>query len=129
MRMKACLGAVLCVAACAGDGDDDGYTLTDTELTFRTGPFEVPVGDSFTCFYTDVYSPRELAVPGASGTQGPGGHHVIAYYADEPRPVGYHECTDEEMTNLIKGQHAYQAAARVISVVDDMLDTLINRTV
>jgi flagellar hook-associated protein 1 FlgK len=35
---------------------------------------------------------------------------------------------DEETTNLIQYQHAYQAAARVISVVDDMLDTLINNT-
>jgi flagellar hook-associated protein 1 len=35
---------------------------------------------------------------------------------------------DEETTNLIQYQHAYQAAARVISVVDSMLDTLINNT-
>jgi len=35
---------------------------------------------------------------------------------------------DEEATHLIQYQHAYQAAARVISVMDSMLDTLINRT-
>jgi flagellar hook-associated protein 1 FlgK len=35
---------------------------------------------------------------------------------------------DEETTNLIQYQHAYQAAACVISVVDQMLDTLINNT-
>ena len=35
---------------------------------------------------------------------------------------------DEETTHLIQYQHAYQAAARVISVVDSMLDTLINGT-
>jgi flagellar hook-associated protein 1 FlgK len=35
---------------------------------------------------------------------------------------------DEETTHLIQYQHAYQAAARVISVVDGMLDTLINHT-
>ncbi len=35
---------------------------------------------------------------------------------------------DEETTNLIQYQHAYQAAARVISIVDGMLDTLINHT-
>jgi flagellar hook-associated protein FlgK len=35
---------------------------------------------------------------------------------------------DEESTHLIQYQHAYQAAARVISVVDSMLDTLINHT-
>lgn len=35
---------------------------------------------------------------------------------------------DEEMTNLIKGQKAYQASARAITAIDEMLDTLINRT-
>jgi flagellar hook-associated protein 1 len=34
---------------------------------------------------------------------------------------------DEEMTNLIKYQDGYQAATRVISMMDTMLDTLINR--
>jgi len=35
---------------------------------------------------------------------------------------------DEEVTNLTAAQHAYNAAARVITTIDDMLDTLINRT-
>jgi flagellar hook-associated protein 1 FlgK len=35
---------------------------------------------------------------------------------------------DEEATDMIKFQHAYQAAARVITTMDEMLDTLINRT-
>lgn len=33
---------------------------------------------------------------------------------------------DEEMADLIKFQHTYQAAARLISITDEMLDTLIN---
>ena len=33
---------------------------------------------------------------------------------------------DEEMTNIIKFQHAYNAAARQITVVDEMLDKIIN---
>lgn len=36
--------------------------------------------------------------------------------------------TDEENVNLLTYQSAYQAAARVMSAVDQMLDTLINRT-
>jgi flagellar hook-associated protein 1 len=35
---------------------------------------------------------------------------------------------DEEMTSLLMYQRSYQASARVISAVDEMLDTLINRT-
>jgi flagellar hook-associated protein 1 FlgK len=35
---------------------------------------------------------------------------------------------DEEMTNLVRYQRGYQASARAMSAVDDMLDQLINRT-
>jgi flagellar hook-associated protein 1 FlgK len=35
---------------------------------------------------------------------------------------------DEEMTNMITFQRAYEAAARVLNSVDEMLDVLINRT-
>jgi flagellar hook-associated protein 1 len=35
---------------------------------------------------------------------------------------------DEEMTNLIKFQRGYQGSARAMNAVDEMLDTLINRT-
>jgi flagellar hook-associated protein 1 FlgK len=35
---------------------------------------------------------------------------------------------DEETTHLIEYQHAYQAAARVVTTADEMLDTLINNT-
>ncbi len=35
---------------------------------------------------------------------------------------------DEEATDMIRFQRAYQAAARVITIVDEMLDMLINRT-
>ncbi|MHA7275592.1 flagellar basal body rod C-terminal domain-containing protein [Arthrobacter sp. Hz1] len=35
---------------------------------------------------------------------------------------------DEENLNLLAYQHAYQGAARVIAAIDEMLDTLINRT-
>ncbi|MFJ7287028.1 flagellar hook-associated protein FlgK [Curtobacterium sp. NPDC098951] len=35
---------------------------------------------------------------------------------------------DEENVNLLSYQHAYQGAARVLTAVDEMLDTIINRT-
>jgi len=35
---------------------------------------------------------------------------------------------DEEMTSLIRFQRGYQASARVMSAVDEMLDVLVSRT-
>jgi flagellar hook-associated protein 1 FlgK len=35
---------------------------------------------------------------------------------------------DEEMTNMMSYQHAYSAASRLVTAVDEMLDQLINRT-
>jgi flagellar hook-associated protein 1 FlgK len=35
---------------------------------------------------------------------------------------------DEEMVNLVQFQRAYEASARVMSTIDQMLDTLVNRT-
>src|SRR3954468_6537763 len=35
---------------------------------------------------------------------------------------------DEEMSNMLKFQRGYQASARTMSTMDEMLDTLINRT-
>ncbi|MDO4720382.1 MAG: flagellar hook-associated protein FlgK [Peptostreptococcaceae bacterium] len=34
---------------------------------------------------------------------------------------------DEEMSNMIKYQHAYNASARMITTIDEMIDVLINR--
>jgi len=34
---------------------------------------------------------------------------------------------DEEMTNLIRYQYAYQAASLLVRTIDEMLDTLVNR--
>jgi flagellar hook-associated protein 1 FlgK len=34
---------------------------------------------------------------------------------------------DEEMANMIKYQHSYTAAARIINTMDEMLDLIVNR--
>src|SRR5262245_26244028 len=70
------LFAALGAGGCAGDDPVD-----DTVVRLETGSFTVGIGDTFTCFYLDAHSERELSVSGASGGQGLGGHHIIAYYA------------------------------------------------
>lgn len=53
---------------------------------------------------------------------------VVTQHLEAARAAVSGVSIDEEMTNLVKSQHAYQASARVISVVDQILDTLVNRT-
>ena len=49
------------------------------------------------------------------------------YALSEQRKAANGVSIDEEMVDLVKFQHSYDAAARVISMADDMLDTIINR--
>ncbi|RYI27936.1 flagellar hook-associated protein FlgK [Bacillus infantis] len=51
---------------------------------------------------------------------------VLADSVDKSRQSVSAVSLDEEMTNMIKFQHAYNAAARNITVVDEMLDKIIN---
>jgi flagellar hook-associated protein 1 FlgK len=48
--------------------------------------------------------------------------------AKHAQTAGASVSLDEESVNLVSAQHAYQAAARVLTAIDQALDTLINRT-
>jgi flagellar hook-associated protein 1 FlgK len=52
----------------------------------------------------------------------------VAKEADAARDSVSGVSVDEEMTNLLMFQRAYEGAARVMTTVDQTLDTLINRT-
>jgi flagellar hook-associated protein 1 len=52
---------------------------------------------------------------------------VLASSIDDRRSSVSGVSMDEEMTNLIRFQRGYQASARTMNVVDEMLDQLINR--
>jgi flagellar hook-associated protein 1 FlgK len=53
---------------------------------------------------------------------------TAAAQAKNAQSSGASVSLDEESMHLIEAQHAYQAAARVMSAVDQALDTLINHT-
>ncbi len=46
--------------------------------------------------------------------------------ADERRQSVSAVSLDEEMTNMIQFQHAYNAAARIITMQDEIFDKIIN---
>jgi flagellar hook-associated protein 1 FlgK len=57
-----------------------------------------------------------------------GNAEALTYAVDDRRMSTSGVSMDEEMTNLVRFQRAYQASARAMSTMDEMLDVLINRT-
>jgi flagellar hook-associated protein 1 len=53
---------------------------------------------------------------------------ALADAADARRQSTNGVSLDEEMTNMVRFQRGYQASARALSTMDEMLDVLINRT-
>ncbi|MGZ3422513.1 MAG: hypothetical protein ACXVEF_25550 [Polyangiales bacterium] len=89
---------VLAALALSCSSKSDTPASTSLDLTIDTGEFEVGVGDTFECFYTDAHTPaRDLGITGALGRQGAGGHHITVYYTDIENPVGHHPCKEDEM--------------------------------
>jgi len=54
-------------------------------------------------------------------------YELIAHQIDNQRQSVQGVSLDEEMVNLVKAQHAFDAAARIITVMDEALDTVITR--
>ena len=53
---------------------------------------------------------------------------VVAEQIDSAREAQSGVNLDEEMTSLLTYQRGYEAASRVLTTIDSMLDQLINRT-
>jgi flagellar hook-associated protein 1 len=76
----------------------------------------------YTAFVTKVGGDLKNAQTGASNA------NVLLSSIDDRRQSVSGVSLDEEMTNLVRFQRGYQASARAMSTIDQMLDTLINRT-
>lgn len=55
------------------------------------------------------------------------GQDVLVTHMTNQREAYSGVSLDEEMTNLVKFQKTYAAAARMVTMMDDMLDTIVNR--
>jgi flagellar hook-associated protein 1 FlgK len=51
---------------------------------------------------------------------------VVSSNVDASRDAVSGVSTDEEMTNMLQFQHAYQAAGKLVQTIDSMLDDLMN---
>lgn len=93
--------------------------LRDTQLLTVAGA-QVSIG----AFYR--YTVSSVALASSQSSNQATVQSTLASQADTRRQSVSGVSTDEELVNMIKQQQAYQAAAKLISVVDQMSQTLIN---
>jgi flagellar hook-associated protein 1 FlgK len=69
-----------------------------------------------------------LGVDGRTAQEMSANQDILVQHLQRRREAVSGVSLDEEATNLVRLQHAYQAAARFLTAVDQMLDRLINET-
>ncbi|MCC7365624.1 MAG: flagellar hook-associated protein FlgK [Dehalococcoidia bacterium] len=82
--------------------------------------------ETFADYYGSLVTNLGADINRAKGLQSSG--ELLSNHLEAMRQSTQGVNIDEEVTQLNSAQHAYQAAARVITTIDEMLDTLINRT-
>ncbi|MBZ9636032.1 flagellar hook-associated protein FlgK [Clostridium sp. FP1] len=75
-------------------------------------------------YFTDIVN--RLAVQTQEAKRIVKNHEALLSGLDESRTSISGVSLDEEMANMIQFQHAYQANAKIISTVDELLDVVIN---
>ncbi|MDQ0214956.1 flagellar hook-associated protein 1 FlgK [Oikeobacillus pervagus] len=98
------------------EGFDPTETVPFTDLPIKNG--------SINSFYEGMIG--KLGVDALQANRLSRNSTVLRQSVEENRQSVSSVSLDEEFTNLIKFQHAYNAAARQITAVDEMLDTIIN---
>ena len=103
----------LALSEVAGGGKDGNNALAISQA--------VDVDDSYqrlvNGFGSKVNSAKQLA----------GNQQALTTQVDNAREQLAGVSLDEETVNMVSAQRAYEAAARVMSTIDEVLDTLINR--
>jgi flagellar hook-associated protein 1 len=112
-----------------GSGDNENAHQLALIKTKSFGSYESTPPASMTSGNLDTYYSGiigRLGVDSQSAQKNAKNSLVLADSVDKSRQSVSAVSLDEEMTNMIKFQHAYNAAARNITVVDEMLDKIIN---
>jgi flagellar hook-associated protein 1 FlgK len=112
------LVTVASVRAGAGAPGDSSAALALSELRGKSGGADDVYAGFVTRIGTEVADARRTAQNASA----------LSSSIEDRRQSTAGVSLDEEMTNLIRFQRGYQAAARAMSTTDTMLDTLINRT-
>ncbi len=114
------------VAGQAGNGENALNLANVKSTNFATvqGNFPINAG-TVQSFYEALIG--KMGVDSQEATRLKTNSNVLRESVETRRQSVSGVSLDEEMTNMIKFQHAYNASARNLTMVDEMLDTIINR--
>lgn len=134
MSLSSSLTSLTGIAASAGGASGPGNNavaagiagLRNKTLNFYDAAGSTPplATTSMGTFYRDTVASVGLASSQAANAATV--HETLASQADTRRQSVSGVATDEELVGLIKHQQAYSAAARLVKVVDEMSQTLID---
>lgn len=113
----------LIAASLPGEGSQNANNALELAKLFDEG-LEGLDGASVRSFYTKLIG--ELGVEGQEASRMVENTNILRAQVHDQRRSVSAVSLDEEMTNLIKFQHAYNAAARSMTTLDEMLDRIIN---
>ncbi len=126
LRLASGLSAANLKASDGGAAGDNTVALAVSALATKT--FSTASGDlvdgTFAQFYGGVVSDFGRAVSGAEGRLADQKNIEALVRAQRQSVSGV--SLDEEMTDLMKYQRAFQASSRVITVIDELLNTVVN---
>ena len=93
----------------------------EERIALNSGDLDLNYNDYYSQFIIGIGSKGNEAIQYAQNQE------VLVSQIENERDKTAGVSLDEEMTNIMKYQHAYNAAARMVTMMDGMLDTIINK--
>jgi flagellar hook-associated protein 1 FlgK len=120
------LAAAAIIGGTSGDNENAKNLADVLEKNFVDYKTAVPEGlnGSFVSFYSGMIG--RLGVDSQSAQKDLKNSLTLAISVETNRQSVSSVSLDEEMTNMIKFQQAYNSSARMITVLDEMLDRVVN---
>lgn len=109
-----------------------GYVGDDSvvqEILSKWDEETTQIGNNHKLNFQDYYAEfiTRIGIEGNEVTQRVENKQTVVNHVDNMRNSLSAVSIDEEMSNMMKYQHAYNASARVVNAVDSMIDTIVNR--
>jgi flagellar hook-associated protein 1 FlgK len=113
----------------AGTGSTGDNSIATAVAALASRVFSTTAGDAFDGTFTQFYSAAvsDLGQSLAGATARVEDQERIEQLVRAQRDAVSGVSLDEEMAELVKYQRAFQASSRVFNVIDDLLDTVVNR--